>query len=116
MRMNNKLVVSFVKDTCETEPICFKSVTDMMLHMPAAWTAASIGFKASLTKTGTYLPIYDGDVLVQFTPLVNQAFVVPVPQLQATAWLRLWSQDGTGTKTDQAAARSLSVQMVMEIR
>lgn len=116
MRMNHKVIVTFAKDTCETEAICLKSATDLMLHMPAAWTAASLGFKVSLTKTGTFIPVYDGATLVQLTPAVDKAYVVPMDQLQAAAWIRLWSQNGSGTKTDQAAAREIGIQFVKEIR
>jgi len=80
------------------------------IRMPAAWTAASIGFKVSNTEDGTFLPLYDHDGnLVQIdSPSVDGAYQIPTA-LVAAGWVKLWSQNGSGTNTAQAAERSIIV-------
>ena len=83
----------------------------LMVHMPSAWTPASIGFKTASSKTGTYLPLYDDDGnLVQIdSPSANRAYVAPAT-LAAASWVKLWSQNGTGTDTNQASDRAFTVE------
>ena len=84
----------------------------LIVHMPSAWTAASIGFKISSDENGTYIPLYDDDGnLVQIdSPSASQAYAAPTA-LAASMWVKLWSQNGSGTNTNQAAARSLVVDL-----
>lgn len=81
-----------------------------IIQMPAAWTAASIGFKVCNTVDGTYLPLYDQDgVLVQIdSPAVDKAYTMPT-ELFGALYVKLWSQNGSGTNTNQGAARTLTV-------
>lgn len=78
--------------------------------LPAAWTAASIGFLVSATETGAFYPLYDDDgTLVQITsPAVDNAYSIPAEAFGA-AWIKLWSQDGSAGDTNQDAARTLGV-------
>lgn len=82
------------------------------VHMPAAWDAASLGFKVSTTLAGTYLPLYDeSGALVQIaSPAVNQAYTLPA-RVAACRFVKLWSQNGAGTDVAQTAARSLLVDL-----
>ena len=82
------------------------------VHMPAAWDAASIGFKVSTTLAGTYLPLYDeSGALVQIaSPAVDQAYTLPA-RVAACRFVKLWSQNGAGTDVAQTAARSLPLDL-----
>ena len=83
-----------------------------ILRMPAAWTAASVGFHVSDSEEGTYLPLYDDDgTLVQIdNPLVSRAYSMP-PEIECCLFVKLWSQNGSGTNTVQAAERALGVDL-----
>ena len=80
--------------------------------MPSAWTAASIGFKVCDTRDGTFVPYYDEDgTLVQMdSPAVDTCQEVPA-KLFPVHFFKLWSQDGSGSNTAQAAARTLRVML-----
>ena len=68
------------------------------LYMPAAWTAASIGFHIAKDLGGTYIPLYD------------QAYNLP-KDLFACSFVKLWSQDGAASGTNQAAARTIIIEL-----
>jgi hypothetical protein len=91
-------------------PIQFDRYSMLCVHMPAVWTAASIGFYVCSTEDGTYTPLYDRNgVLVQIVaPAVDKSYVAPA-EVTVARWLKLWSQDGAGSSTNQGAARSLVV-------
>jgi hypothetical protein len=78
--------------------------------MPAAWTAASIGFQVSDSPGGSYYPLYDADgSLVQIAgPAASQAHAVPA-EVFGAAWVKLWSQDGSANDENQTAERTLGV-------
>jgi len=82
-----------------------------ILHMPAAWTAADIGFQVASELDGTYQPLYDdaGALVEISSPAVDQAHVVPLGVL-AARFVKLWSQSGGGG-VNQVAERALSVDM-----
>lgn len=82
------------------------------LYMPAAWTAASIGFHISTTLGGTYVPLYDQDAaLVQIDgPAVDNAYAMP-KELFGTQFVKLWSQDGAASGTNQGAARTIVIEL-----
>ena len=82
------------------------------LYMPAAWTAASIGFQIAPSEGGTYLPLYDdAAAIVEIDgPSVDTAYTLP-KELFAAQWVKLWSQDGAGSGTNQAAARTVIIEL-----
>ena len=92
--------------------IDFSKMTMMTFRMPAVWTAASIGFKVSASESGVFLPMYDdaGDLVQIDNPLINRSYSSP-PALSVAHWVKLWSQNGTGTNTAQGAARTISVDL-----
>ena len=82
-----------------------------LIHMPATWTAADIGFQVSSEDDGTYLPLYDdaGALVEIASPAVDQAMRVPVEVL-AARYVKIWSQSG-GAGVNQGADRDLIVDM-----
>ena len=88
---------------------------DMAIHagatilMPAAWTAATIGFKVCASEDGTFLPLYDDSgSIVEVSAAASKAFAAPA-ELYGAAWVQLWSQDGAGSDTNQGADRAITV-------
>lgn len=82
-----------------------------VIHMPAAWTAADIGFQVAATHDGTYLPLYDaaGNLVEISSPAVDQAMQIPTEVL-AVRFFKIWSQSA-GVDQNQGAARALTVDM-----
>jgi hypothetical protein len=82
-----------------------------ILHMPAGWTAANIGFQIASELDGTFLPLYDdtGAIVEIASPAVDQAMRVPVEVL-AARYVKAWSQTG-GADTNQGAERALIFDM-----
>lgn len=82
-----------------------------VLHMPAVWTAADIGFYVSSELDGTFLPLYDdAGALVEISgPAVDQAHAIPVEVL-AARFVKVWSQNA-GADANQAAERALILDM-----
>ena len=95
-----------------SNPIDFRSFAGGIIHMPAAWTAASIGFHVSSTVDGTFLPLFDDDdTLVQIdSAAVDQAYQIN-DEVFGAHYVKLWSQDGSEGDTAQAAARTLIVDL-----
>jgi len=83
-----------------------------ILVMPAAWTTADIGFHISDAIDGTFVPLKDHDdaYVVVDAPDVDTAFELP-PEIFGAHFVKLWSTDGAGANTAQAAARSLLVML-----
>ena len=82
----------------------------LIVHMPAAWTAASIGFYVCDSYAGTYQKLYDdnGNLVQIDSPSAAGAYAAPA-EVAAARWVKLWSQNGSGTDTNQAAARTITV-------
>ena len=95
----------------ESTPLATHQYAGGIVHMPAAWTSASLGFKVASEVTGTFLPLYDEyGSLVQITPSASRAYNLP-EAIFAARYIKLWSQNGSGTNTAQEAARSLIVDL-----
>jgi hypothetical protein len=98
-------------NTDETNVISFYEHAYAILHMPAVWTAADIGFLVSSTLDGTFLPLYDdaGALVEIASPAVDQAHAIPLEVL-AARFVKVWSQSA-GTGVNQAAERALILDM-----
>lgn len=85
-----------------SEAFDFRLYSMLTVHMPAAWTPASIGFKVATEEAGTFIPLYDDNGgLVQIdAPAVSKAYTAP-PEFANVRWAKLWSQDGAGANTNQ---------------
>ena len=103
--------VTIPNGTALSNTIDFREQAYAIVHMPAAWDAANIGFQVSSELNGTFLPLYDdGGAIVEIAgPAVDQAHAVPVEVL-AARFVKLWSQTA-GADTNQTATRSLIIDM-----
>ena len=79
------------------------------LHMPAAWTAAAIGFQVSSTVGGTYQEMLAGDgTLLQIendatVAIAGSSYALPAEMFGAF-FVKLWSQNGAGVGVNQVGA------------
>ena len=79
---------------------------------PAAWTAASIGFYVYSSLIDDWVPLNDkvgANVLVT-NVVVDEAFALP-SEVFAVRRVKLWSNDGAGSNTNQGASRTLLIEM-----
>lgn len=84
----------------------------MAVHMPAAWTAASLGLKAAPTEDGTYSPVYDRNgSLVSISVDASRVIVFDMEVVTALRYIKLWSHNGSGTDEDQAEDRTFYVDL-----
>ncbi len=111
-RQNEQVVAVIPNATAISQAIDMRPYVMGLVHMPAVWTAASIGFKVSPTEGGTFVALYDKNaVLVQVSsPLINLSYVFPA-EVAGCLWIKLWSQDGSASDTNQGAERSLKVDL-----
>lgn len=80
-----------------SEAIDFSIYSMMMIHVPANWQAADIGFQVSSEYDGTFRPLYDEDnALVAVTASDSQSYPAPA-RLAPARFVKIWSQSsGTG--------------------
>ena len=101
--------LTIASGAAESDAVRAHGFTFFYVHMPAAWTAASLGFEVSHDGV-TYAPLYDADGnLVEITPAVDKAYVLPA-EVAAAHYLKLWSQT-SGSGVNQAAAREIELVM-----
>ncbi len=96
--------------TALSQALNFHGFEHGMFHMPAAWTAASIGFQVSSTLGGTYQPLNDAvGAVVEVTSIVDESYPLP-NDLDGARYFKLWSQTA-GADVNQGAARTINVDL-----
>lgn len=72
-----------------------------LVHMPAAWTAANVGFYVASAADGTFQPFYDQHgSLVQVVAAQGKSFDLPASMF-AVRFFKFWSQNGSGVDVNQ---------------
>ena len=72
-----------------------------IVHFPAAWTTARLGFYVASTTGGTFLPYSNSTGLVQVsTVATNNAYELP-SDLAPVRWIKFSSQNSTGVAVNQ---------------
>ena len=104
--------MTIANGTAVSDAIDMRDYAGGNLYMPAAWTAASIGFQIAKDAGGTYYPFYDETAtIVEIAgPAVDTAYTLP-KELFAAQFVKLWSQDGAGANTNQGAARTIIIEL-----
>jgi hypothetical protein len=99
----------------QSQALSAEEMAGAHVHVPAAWTAANLGFMVSPTKDGTYVVLNDElGVPVQIAGIITNAanaYVVPDGMYPA-GYFKLWSKSAvaaTRTDVDQEADRSLTI-------
>ena len=89
--------------------ISFYKYVSGIVHLPAAWTAADIGFQVASELDGTFQPLYDatGTLVEIGSPDADGAYAFP-EEVQGALFIKIWSETGGGD-TNQGAARDLIV-------
>jgi hypothetical protein len=88
----------------------FDGARGAVVFVPGTWTAADIGFKVD-NGSGTFLPLRDeaaGLVMID-GPAASTAYALPEKLINSASKIKLWSQNGSGVDTNQAAERVLVV-------
>jgi len=82
-----------------------------LLHMPATWTAADIGFLVSASSDGTYQPLYDrlGNLVVISGPVADRAYNLP-SELTGSLFVKLWSNTA-GVNEAQGGDRQFALDL-----
>jgi hypothetical protein len=112
-RYHRVKVVTIAQGAALSAEIDLEDFASMGLFMPAAWTTADLGLQVSPTSGGTYYPLldtkngYGTDVNIDGAT-ASKAYIVPL-HLFPFRFVKLWSTDGAGGDTNQAAARTLTV-------
>jgi hypothetical protein len=103
--------VTIANGAALSDAIDMRRYSFLVVHMPAAWTAASIGFQVSDSLGGTYDPLYDddGNLLEITSPAVDKAYTAPAA-VAAAHFLKIWSET-SGSGVNQGAERSLILEV-----
>lgn len=103
-------VVTILNGAALSEAIVFGPYSKGVIHMPAAWTAADIGFHISSDPDGVYQPLYDGaNPVVISGPGADRVFPLPAG-LAPAHFFKLWSNTA-GADTNQGADRVIIVEL-----
>jgi len=110
-RDNQVLTVTIANGAALSDAFDMRRFSFLTVHMPAAWTAASMGFYVSSSQGGTFLPLYDdeGNVVEITSPAVDKAYTAPAT-VGGAHWVKLWSET-SGSGVNQGAERSLIVNL-----
>ena len=104
------LTVTIPNGTAISAAYSIESFTAGVLHMPAAWTAASIGFQVSSTFGGTYRELSDASGLIEIVlPLADEAHMLPA-DIGAVKFVKIWSETA-GAGVNQGAARIITLDL-----
>lgn len=95
-----------------SDELDFTDKTKLIIHMPAAWTAAEIGFKVAYESGGTFNVLYDENGMrVEAEADADYVISIPSEYLAGCPYLKLWSQTA-GANVNQGAERSITVSMI----
>ena len=103
-------VVTIPNGEALSDAVVFGPYSKGVIHMPAGWTAADIGFHVSSDEVGTYQPLYDGaNPVVISGPDADLVFPLPAG-LAPAHFFKLWSNTA-GADTNQGADRDIVVEL-----
>ena len=111
-------LVTIVDNTCLSPPIDVRPYHTMQVHIPAAWTAATLGVKVSPVENTTFKPLYIAPyrhTLPLIRPEICSVTAGQVYQfpggIAGSGFVRLWSGDGLGGDEVQTDDRVLGVSL-----
>ena len=106
---NFSTTVVIPNGTAVSAPFNIDQFSKALFHMPAAWTAADMGFQVSQTAGGTYLALSDGSGVIGLTVAADGAYLIPT-DIMAARFIKFWSHSA-GVDTNQGAARTIGVDL-----
>lgn len=112
IRTNGTVNATILNGANLSGEIDFQEYSMMVIHMPAVWTAANIGFHVSTTTGGTFIPLYDdnGNLVQTAAAVISTAIAAPA-ELAGCRFVKLWSQDGAGANTNQGGDRVMALDL-----
>lgn len=90
----------------------FGRLTLVAVVMPAAWTAAEVGFQAAPTAGGAYQPVYraiDDGARFQVTVAADRYVTLSPLDMAGVRYVKLESLDVGGSAVNQAAGRAITL-------
>ena len=103
-------IVTIAISTALSDPIDLSRYSSGVILMPAAWTAAGIGFKVSDAYGGTYVALIDAagdEVEAAAAGVIDVAHPMPAA-IFGFKYVKLWSET-VGSDVTQAAERVLKI-------
>lgn len=115
-RADDSVVVNIANGTNVSDPFSLEGMAGAGLKMPAAWTAAAIGFYVAEVEAGPYQAFYDDEAAgtpiqigtAAVPPTANLAYPFPA-KIYVWPWVKLWSQSGAGVSVNQGADRAFTI-------
>ena len=111
-RDRDTVTVTIAIGTALSDTIDFRDMAGAMLHMPAEWTAADIGFYISPTGVAdTFQPLYDelNAIVMIDGATAGRSYALPA-EVFAAHYVQLWSQNA-GVSENQAADRVIQLSL-----
>lgn len=110
------VVVTIASGAAVSGEIDMHAWSGLSVTLPSAWTTAEIGLQTSVASGGTFTPVYDtdGTTLEIASPAASKTYVFPELGKYVARYIKLWSQNGSGVSVNQAAARTLTVNLFRE--
>ena len=103
-------VVTIAAGTSKSDAICTQGHQLVGIQMPAAWTAASIGFDCSIDSLVFQTTLDNNATLVQEKVAASQFIVVPLAHWIISPYIKLKSVvAASDTPTNQVAAATLTL-------
>lgn len=111
LREDSARTVTIASGTAVSGAIDFRDYSMMIVHIPAAWTAADLSFRTSTTVDGTFDDLNDefGALLEIAGVAVDSAYVAPA-KIAPAHFIQIVSQSG-GTPVNQGADRDLILEL-----
>lgn len=110
-REAKRITLTIANGAAVSDPVNFSQYAGGIVAMPAAWTAANVGFQIADDEDGPYYPLLNAgnDAPIEIgSPTAGSAYSLP-KEIYGAIWFKLWSQDGSGNNTNQGAERALSL-------
>ena len=108
-RIVSVVTATIAEGAALSDVIDFRGVISAQIEMPAAWTAASLGFYTCSTRAGTFAMLQDYEgTRIEVVAAVDTHIQLQTGVIASSAFLKLWSQtDGAGV--NQVGARAITV-------
>ena len=110
-RDRDTVTVTIENGEALSDTIDFRDMAAAFLHMPAAWTAADIGFYASPTGVaGSFTPVYENDTRIEITGVAASRTLLVPAEMFPGHYVQLWSQNA-GVDENQGADRAITLSL-----
>ena len=107
---NQTLSITIANGAALSAAFNMDTFTRGIVHLPAAWTTADIGFYVSSEFGGTYTKLSDASGIVVISgPVASGSYVLP-SNMVAARFVKLWS-NLVGADENQGADRIMTIDL-----